>query len=196
MRINREIRAPRVRVIDKDGEQLGVLTLIDALNRAEATGLDLVEISPSADPPVCKIIDYGKYRYQQTKKEKESKKSQHQVKVKEVKVKPNTDEHDIQTKLRHARDFIAKGNKVRITCVFRGREMMHTEFGERVVKRMCQELADIATAESPAKMLGRNLSVVLAPGGKKKPTTTTPTTQAQGKNHAKDEAAKSDAGAL
>lgn len=168
MRINREIRAPRIRVIDQDGNQLGVLTLIDALTRAEAAQLDLVEISPSADPPVCKIIDYGKYRYQQTKKEKENKKSQHQVKVKEIKVKPNTDEHDVQTKLRHAREFIGKGNKVRITCVFRGREMMHTEFGEKVIKRMCQDLADIATAESPAKMLGRNLSVVLAPGGKKK----------------------------
>jgi len=194
LRINREIRAPRIRVIDKDGNQLGVLTLIDALTRSEAVGLDLVEISPSADPPVCKIIDYGKYRYQQTKKEKESKKSQHQVKVKEIKVKPNTDEHDVQTKLRHAREFIAKGNKVRITCTFRGREMMHTEFGEKVVKRMCQDLADIATTESPAKMLGRNLSVVLAPGGKKK--SNTPVTTTQGKNYAKDENSKSDVGAL
>jgi translation initiation factor IF-3 len=189
-----------VRVIDKDGGQLGVLTLIDALNRAEASGLDLVEISPSADPPVCKIIDYGKYRYQQTKKEKESKKSQHQVKVKEIKVKPNTDEHDLMTKLRHAREFIAKGNKVRITCVFRGREMMHTEFGEKVVKRMCQELSDIATAESPAKMFGRNLSVVLVPGGKKKPAPAAPPKQTQeqtqGNNYAKDETTKSDAGAL
>lgn len=198
MRINREIRASRIRVIDKDGEQLGVLTLVDALNRAEASGLDLVEISPSADPPVCKIIDYGKFRYQQTKKEKENKKSQHQVKVKEVKVKPNTDKHDVMTKLRHARDFISKGNKVRITCTFRGREMMHTEFGEKVIKRMCQDLADIATPESPAKMLGRNLSVVLAPGAKKKNVTTSPAhaTQAQGKNYAKDETTKSDAGAL
>lgn len=192
MRINREIRAQRVRVIDKDGSQLGVLTLIDALSRAEAAGLDLVEISPSADPPVCKIIDYGKYRYQQTKKEKESKKSQHQVKVKEIKVKPNTDEHDLLTKLRHAREFIGKGNKVRITCMFRGREMMHPEFGEKVVKRMCRDLADIATAESPAKMLGRNLSVVLAPGGKKKNVTTT----YEGRSHAKNETAKSDVSTL
>ena len=168
MRINREIRAPRMRVIDKDGNQLGVLTLIDALNRAELAGLDLVEIAPNAVPPVCKIIDFGKYRYEQAKKEKESRKSQHQVKVKEVKLKPNTDEHDLQTKLRHAREFIAKGNKVRITCVFRGREMMHPEFGRRVVQKLCEDLSDIATPESPAKLLGRNLSVVLAPGGKKK----------------------------
>jgi translation initiation factor IF-3 len=168
LRVNREIRASRVRVIDKDGNQLGVLTLLDALLRAEQVGLDLVEISASADPPVCKIIDFGKYRYQQTKKEKESKKSQHQVKVKEVKVKPNTDEHDILTKLRHARDFISKGNKVKITCTYRGREMMHPEFGRRIVDRICADLADIATPESPAKFFGRALTVVVAPGAKKK----------------------------
>lgn len=169
MRINREIRAARVRVIGKDGSQLGVLSLGEALMKAEQDGLDLIEIAPGAEPPVCKIIDYGKYRYQIAKKEKESKKSQHQVKVKEIKIKPNTDEHDLQTKLKHARDFILKGNKVRITCVFRGREMAHPEFGERVVREMCDDLADIATAESPGKMMGRNLSVVLAPGAKKKP---------------------------
>jgi translation initiation factor IF-3 len=183
LRINREIRAPRVRVIGKDGEQLGILTLIDALSRAEQVGLDLVEIAASADPPVCKIINFGKFKYQQTKKEKESKKSQHQVKVKEIKIKPNTDEHDILTKLRHARDFILKGNKVRITCVFRGREMVHPEFGERVVRRMCEELSDIAALESPAKMLGRSLSVVLAPGAKKKIHITTN----KDKNYAKNE---------
>jgi len=157
-----------VRVIDKDGGQVGVLTLAEALAKAEQAGLDLVEIAPSAEPPVCKIIDFGKYRYQLTKKEKEQKKSQHQVKVKEIKIKPNTDEHDLVTKLKHAREFIAKGNKVRITCVFRGREMLHPEFGQRVVKRMIEDLSDIASPESPAKMLGRNLSLVLAPGGKKK----------------------------
>lgn len=168
MRINREIRAAKVRVIDKDGAQVGVLTLSEALFKAEQSGLDLVEISPGAEPPVCKIIDYGKFRYQLTKKEKESKKSQHQVRVKELKVKPNTDEHDLQVKLKHAKEFIAKGNKVRVTCMFRGREMMHPEFGERIVQRLCEELAEVATAESPAKMMGRSLSVVLAPGGKKK----------------------------
>jgi translation initiation factor IF-3 len=168
LRINREIRAAKVRVIDKDGAQVGVLTLSEALFKAEQSGLDLVEISPGAEPPVCKIIDYGKFRYQLTKKEKESKKSQHQVKVKELKVKPNTDEHDLQVKLKHAKEFIAKGNKVRVTCMFRGREMMHPEFGERIVQRLCEELAEVATAESPAKMMGRSLSVVLAPGGKKK----------------------------
>lgn len=158
----------KVRLIDKDGEQLGIVSVQEALTKAEQSGLDLVEIAPNAEPPVCKIIDYGKYRYQVTKKEKEGKKSQHQVKVKEIKLKPNTDDNDIQVKVRHARDFIAKGNKVRVTCVFRGRELSHPEIGERAVKRICDDLSDVATAESEAKLLGRNLSVVLAPGVKKK----------------------------
>jgi translation initiation factor IF-3 len=168
LKINREIRAQKLRVISEDGDQLGVLTLAEALARAEQVGLDLVEIAPTAEPPVCKIIDYGKYRYQLTKKEREQKKSQHQVKVKEIKVKPNTDDHDLMVKLKHARDFVAKGNKVRLTCMFRGREMMHPEFGKRAIQKMCEGLADIATPESPAKMLGRSLSVILAPGTKKK----------------------------
>ena len=171
MRINREIRAPKVRVIDHDGSQVGVLTLLEALTRAELAGLDLVEIAPNAEPPVCKVIDYGKYRYQLTKKEKEQKKSQHQVKVKEIKLKPNTDEHDLLVKIRHARGFIAEGNKVRVTCVFRGREMAHSEYGKKAVQRFCDDLSDVAAPEAPPKMLGRNLSVVLAPGAKKKANT-------------------------
>lgn len=157
-----------MRVIGQDSAQLGILTLAEALLKAEQSGLDLVEIAPNAEPPVCKIIDYGKYRYQLTKKEKEQKKTQHQVKVKEVKVKPNTDEHDLSFKIKHAREFIGKGNKVRVTCTFRGREMMHPELGMRVVQRICTDLSDIASQEAPPKMLGRNLSVVLAPGAKKK----------------------------
>ncbi|MBM3207656.1 MAG: translation initiation factor IF-3 [Chlamydiae bacterium] len=168
-RINREIRAAKVRVIDQDGEQLGVLTVPEAIAKAELAGLDLVEIAPNAEPPVCKIIDYGKYRYQMTKKEKESKKSQHQVKVKEIKIKPTTDEHDIQVKVKHAREFIAKGDKVRITCVFRGRELMHPEIGKKAVDKICEDLSDIATPEAEARLMGRNLSTVLAPGSKKKP---------------------------
>ena len=168
MRINREIRAPKVRVIDQDGNQVGVIAIAEAWTKADAAGLDLVEIAPSADPPVCKIIDYGKYRYQLTKKEKEQKKGAHQVKVKEIKIKPNTDEHDLQTKIKHTREFIANGNKVRLTCTFRGREMMHTEIGMSSIKRMIEEISDIATPEAFPKMMGRNLSVVIAPGAKKK----------------------------
>lgn len=144
------------------------MSSLDAIRQAEEVGLDLVEISANSQPPVCKIIDYGKYRYQITKKEKESKKSQHQVKVKEIKVKPNTDEHDLQFKLKRAREFIEKGNKVRLTCTFRGREQAHPEFGERVVQRMIDALSDIGTPEAPVKKLGRAMSTVVAPGTKKK----------------------------
>jgi translation initiation factor IF-3 len=168
LRINREIRAPKVRLIDKDGSQLGIFNFLEALQKAEAAGLDLVEIAPTAQPPVCKIIDYGKFRYQLTKKEKESKKSQHRVRVKEVKVKPGTDEHDLKTKLKQAREFILRGDKVRLTCSFRGRELLHPEFGRQLVQRMCDDLSDVASLESPGKMMGRSLSLVLAPGGKKK----------------------------
>jgi len=157
-----------VRVIDKDGSQLGILSVVEALAKAELAGLDLVEIAPNAEPPVCKIIDYGKYRYQVTKKEKEGKKSQHQVKVKEIKVKPVTDDHDIQIKVKHAREFIAKGNKVRVTCMFRGRELAHPEIGHKIVQGICEALADIATPEAEAKLMGKSLSTVLAPGAKKK----------------------------
>lgn len=168
MRINKQIRAPKVRLISPDGEQIGLVTVYEALDKAAEYGLDLVEIAPNATPPVCKIIDYGKFRYDQTKKEKESKKTQHQIKVKEVKIKPNIDEHDMSTKTRHARDFISKGNKVKITCMFRGREMAHPEIGKKVVQKMCEELEDIAAPESPMKMFGRFLTVVLAPATPKK----------------------------
>lgn len=142
--------------------------LSEALLRAEQEGLDLVEIAPNAEPPVCKIVDFGKYRYQLTKKEKEQKKAQHHVKVKELKLKPNTDDHDLGVKIKHAREFISKGNKVRVVCVFRGREAQHPEFGLKAINRICQDLADIAAPEAPAKMQGRMMALTLAPGAKKK----------------------------
>lgn len=168
MKVNREIRASKVRLINHLGEQVGIVSLQEAMALADEAGLDLVEVVPGASPPVCKIINYGKFRYDQTKREKESKKAQHQVKIKEVKIKPNIDPHDFDTKLRHAREFIEKGHKVKITCTFRGREMMHPEFGEKLLRKMCDTLEDIATPEVPQKMLGRILTIVLAPGGKKK----------------------------
>lgn len=167
MRINHEIRAQKVRVISSKGEQVGVLTLPEALKQAEQAGLDLVEIAPNATPPVCKIIDYGKFRYDQTKREKESRKSQHQIKVKEVKFRPNIGTHDLETKLRHAREFLEKGNKVKVTCMFRGREMAHTDIGQRVVADFCEKLEEVGAVEAPMKMFGRFLTVVLAPTGKK-----------------------------
>jgi translation initiation factor IF-3 len=168
LKVNREIRAPKVRVISHTGEQVGIISLHEALAMAEEQGLDLVEIVPGSNPPVCKIINFGKFRYDQSKREKESKKSQHQIKVKEIKLKPNIDVHDLETKTRHAREFLAGGNKVKITCTFRGREMMHPELGEKIVRQLCQDLEDVSILESPLKMMGRMLLVVLAPGAKKK----------------------------
>lgn len=173
LKVNREIRAPKVRVIGKAGEQIGILSIHEALLMAENEGLDLVEIAPGSVPPVCKIINFGKFRYDQTKREKENKKAQHQVKVKEVKFKPNTDDHDLATKVAHAKDFLAKGNKVKATCTFRGREMAHPEIGERLMQRFCTSLEDVGVLEAPTKMFGRILIAVLAPGAKKKKETTT-----------------------
>lgn len=179
MKVNREIRAPKVRVISHTGEQIGVISLQEALAKAEEEGLDLVEIVPGSNPPVCKIINFGKFRYDQTKREKESKKAQHQVKVKEIKFKPNTDDHDVETKLRHARDFLDKGNKVKVTCTFRGREMAHTEIGEKLMQKFCLSLEDVAMVESPLKLMGRMMIVVLAPGIKKKKEVTKQTQTAE-----------------
>ncbi|MEM8727747.1 MAG: translation initiation factor IF-3 [Chlamydiota bacterium] len=168
MKINKEIRAPKIRLIGKDGKQVGIVSNAEAQSYAQKSGLDLVEISPKAMPPVCKIVDYGKYRYQLTKKERESKKGQHQAKLKEVKVKPNIDKHDLQVKIKRAREFIEKGNKVRVTCTFRGREMIRPELGQQVANGIAIELGDVAQTETLPKQMGRNYSLVLAPIGKKK----------------------------
>lgn len=168
MKVNREIRAPRVRLISHTGEQVGVVAFFEAMAMAEEEGLDLVEIVPGSTPPVCKIMNFGKFRYDQSKREKENKKATHQVKVKEVKLKPNIDVHDLDTKTKHAREFLTSGNKVKITCTFRGREMAHPEFGERIVREMCESLEDVSMPESPPKMMGRTLIAILAPGAKKK----------------------------
>jgi translation initiation factor IF-3 len=167
LRINREIRAPRLRVITEAGDQLGILSLREALEKAEEMGMDLVEIAPTAVPPVAKIIDYGKFRYHQAKKEKEGKKAQVQIKVKEIKLKPNIDTHDFQTKLKHAREFLIKGNKVRLSIMFRGREMLHIDLGGKVVDQFCNELSDVAVIEATPKLMGRTMTTILAPSGKK-----------------------------
>lgn len=156
-----------MRVVSESGEQLGIMSLRDALAKAEEVGLDLVEIAPTGKPPVVKIIDYGKFRYHQQKKEKDSKKSQVQIRVKEIKLKPNIDTHDFQTKVKHAREFLLKGNKVRISIMFRGREMLHIDLGEKVVQQFCAELSDISLIEALPKLMGRVITTVLAPSGKK-----------------------------
>lgn len=168
MRSNREIRARELRVIDQDGNQLGVISRDEALRAAESAGLDLVEVVPNATPPVCKILNYGKYRYDQTKRERESKKQSQQSKLKEIKLKPNISDHDFDFKMKHARSFLEKGHKVKITCTFRGREMAHQDVGRRVVRRMVEALEDIGTPETPPKMMGRMLNTVVAPGLRKK----------------------------
>lgn len=168
LRVNRQIRAGKVRVIDEDGTQVGLMTPREALAIAEDAGLDLVEIAPNAEPPVCRIIDYSKFCYQQIKKEKENKRSQHKVKVKEIKFKPNIDEHDFQVKVRKVKECITKGNKVRLICIFKGRELSRQELGEKMVNRFCEEISDIGTPESLAKQLGRTLVLIITPKAKKK----------------------------
>lgn len=168
MKVNREIRAPRVRVIGPTGEQIGIIPLYEALQRAEEAGLDLVEVVAGAVPPVCKIINYGKLRYDQTKRAKENKKMQHQAKIKEIKIKPNIDEHDLETKIKHARKFLGEGDKVKVTCTFRGREIVRPEQGRRHIDKICESLEDVGMVEAPPKLLGKMLSIVLAPGARKK----------------------------
>ena len=154
-------------MITESGEQLGILTLREALIKAEEQGMDLVEIAPLAKPPVAKIIDYGKFRYHQTKREKDSKKAQVQIKVKEVKLKPNIDTHDFDTKVRHARDFLEKGNKVKVTCTFRGREMLHMELGQKIMRNFFDAVSDLSTVETMPKLMGRIITAVLVPSAKK-----------------------------
>lgn len=168
MRVNHEIRAPKVRVIGADGEQLGVFSVQEAMSMAREAGVDLVEVVATSAPPVCKIIDYGKFRYDQTKRERESRKTQHQVKVKEIKFGPNISKHDLEVKEQHAREFLEKGNKVKFTCTFRGREITHSEVGERIFLEIVARLDDVSMVESSSKLFGKQLGMVLAPANKKK----------------------------
>jgi translation initiation factor IF-3 len=165
--INHAIRAPEVRVITHDGEQLGVLSLREALEAAEARQLDLVEVSPMATPPVCRIMDYGKFKYQQSKKQQEAKKKQVQVQVKEVKIRPKTDDHDLDFKVKHVRRFLEEGNKAKVTLVFRGREITHQDIGRSVIEKFAAELADIAVVEVQPRVDGRQMFMIVAPKAKK-----------------------------
>lgn len=165
-RINEMIRAPQVRVVDEKGEQLGIMKPEDALRDAEERGLDLVEVAPNADPVVCRIMDYGKYRYQQSKRAKESKKHQHVVTVKEIKYRPKISIHDFDFKTNHVREFLQAGNKVKLTIMFRGREMAHPEFGRELLARVLDDVKDLVQEEPNltfTRLEGRNMSVVLTP---------------------------------
>ena len=159
--INEQIRDREVRLISENGEQLGIMSAREAMKIAQEAELDLVKIAPQAKPPVCKIIDYGKYKYEQTRKEKEARKKQKTVEVKEVRLSPNIDTNDLNTKINNAKKFISKGNKVKVTLRFRGREMAHVQQSKHILDDFAETLADIAVVEKPAKMEGRAMSMVL-----------------------------------
>jgi translation initiation factor IF-3 len=162
-RVNNEIRVSRVRVIGTDGEALGILPIGDAISRSIAAGLDLVEVAPNADPPVCRIMDYGKFKYEKSKKAKEAKKKQHVMHLKEIKLHPKTEEHDFNFKLDHARNFLIKGDRVKITVVFRGREITHIDFGQKMLEKAKNIVIELSTVEIPPKMEGRNLIAIFVP---------------------------------
>ena len=165
-RINNRIRAPQVRLIDDEGGQLGIVQLREALAIAEERGLDLMEVAPNAVPPVCRIVDYGKFRYEQTKKDREARKNQKQAELKEVRLKPKTDDHDLEVKAKQARKFLLAGDKVKFTVRFRGREIFHPDIGREMLEQMAEELRDVATVEQRPLMEGRALSLMLAPSAK------------------------------
>ena len=165
-RINDRIRIPQVRLIDHEGTQVGVVPTPQALQMARDAGLDLVEISPNSAPPVCKILDYGKFKYEKKKKDHEARKKQVVVKVKEIQLRPNTDEHDVDYKTKNIIDFLTEGDKAKITLMFRGREVAYVDQGYKIMARLVELTKDIAVVESPAKLEGKKLIMVLAPSKK------------------------------
>lgn len=167
MIVNDRIRATEVRLIGKNGEQIGVVQRKEAMRLAEESNLDLVLVSPNAKPPVARIMDYGKYRYEQQKKEREARKNQKIVNVKEIRLSPTIDDHDFDTKLRNARKFLDKGDKVKVSIRFRGRAITHKDIGRVVLERMAEATSDIAQVESKAKMDGRSMFLMLAPKSEK-----------------------------
>ena len=177
MRINEEIRIREVRVTDANGEQLGVMLTRDALKLAEDKHLDLVEVAPKARPPVCRIMDFGKYRYEQQKREKEVRKKQKIITIKEVKLRPNIEQHDFEVKLKNAQRFIEEGNKVKVTIMFRGRELSHPELGSEVLDRLAKALEEVVTVERAAKLEGKNMTMILSPKAQKAQKTKKTTTK-------------------
>ena len=162
-RINEAIRAREVRLIDENGENAGVVSRVDALDRAAAAGLDLVEVSPDAQPPVCKILDYGKFKYQEQKKAAEARKNQKVVEIKEIKMRPSIDDHDYDVKIRSIKRFFEEGDKVKVTLRFRGREMAHQELGYQLLQRVKAELQELSKVEAEPRLEGRQMVMVLAP---------------------------------
>ncbi len=163
VRVNEQIQISPVRLIDAEGKQVGVVPIEDAMRAAEAASLDLVEVSPTAKPPVCRIMDYGKFKYELSKKERTAKKNRHVIHVKEIKMRSEISEHDFDFKLKHAVEFLGRGDKVKFTLVFRGREVLHKDIGEAVLKRVAQSLEDRAVVEADIRHEGRNLMMIMAP---------------------------------
>jgi translation initiation factor IF-3 len=163
LRVNERIRIKEVRVILPDGTQLGIVPTEEALQKAYSMTLDLVEVAPEARPPVCRIMDYGKFRYEQSKKAREAKKKQTVIELKEIKLRPKTEEHDFQFKAKHAERFLKDGNKAKITMMFRGREMVRMDRGKALLTRFVEALKDVAVVEQQPKVEGRNMTLILAP---------------------------------
>jgi translation initiation factor IF-3 len=161
--VNREIRIPQVRVIGPEGEQLGIMPTPDAYRKAQELGYDLVEVAPTSQPPVCRIMDYGKYKYELQKKEHQSRRHQKSTQVKEIKIRPRTDKHDLEIKIRQIKGFLADGNKTKVTLTYRGREMANQEMGRVVMNNVIAELASVGTIEYAPRMEGRSLIMVVAP---------------------------------
>ena len=161
--LNEEIKDKEIRLIGSQGEQLGIVSSAEALRIADEQGLDLVKISPQAVPPVCKLMNYGKFRFEQSKREKEAKKNQHVVEIKEIRMSPGIDVGDFNTKLKNAQKFIADGNRVKVSVRFRGREMAHTEIGKDLLDRFAEQCAEVANLDKPAKLEGRMMSIFLSP---------------------------------
>ena len=159
--INEQIRDREIRLIGEDGEQLGIMSARDAMKLAREANLDLVKIAPTAKPPVCKIIDYGKYRYEQARREKEARKKQKTIEVKEIRLSPNIDTNDLNTKVNQARKFVSGGNKVKVAVRFRGRELAHTAVGKTILEDFAQKLSDIAVIDKPAKLEGKSMVMLL-----------------------------------
>ena len=168
-RVNERIRVPQVRVIGDDGSQIGVLAVREALTLAQSKGLDLVEVSPTARPPVCRIMDYGKFKYEQNLRARKAKKKQHHTHLKEIKMRPKIDDHDYDFKMRHARDFLGERDKVKFTITFRGREMAHTEIGHELMRKILAELGDVAIVESYPRQEGRSINAVVMAKAQKAP---------------------------
>jgi translation initiation factor IF-3 len=162
-RVNEEIRVKEVRITDSDGNQLGIMSLASALRLAEEKEKDLVEIAPQAKPPVCRLVDYGKYKYEQSKRGKEARKKQHIVNIKEVKLRPNIEDHDFMVKANSAARFLKEGDKVKATIMFRGREIVHPRMGQALLERLAEHVKDFSTVERQARLEGKNMIMILAP---------------------------------